>query len=113
MIFRPVLPGRPIPGWTQKRHHKADGAAEKGNNGCSERKLRHVSLHAKVEPDLEGATCPISILANAGSIGIARHPIFVGPVEANTAKLELALYAAHLRTGDSLDHILQVTVDAA
>ena len=53
---------------------------------------------------------PKSILANAGSTGIAHHPIIVGPVEANTAKLELAFHAAQLRIGDSLDHILQVAV---
>ena len=29
---------RPVPGWAQKLHHSADGAAQKGNqNGCGER----------------------------------------------------------------------------
>src|ERR1700682_1073200 len=45
--------------------------------------------------------------------GFARHPIVVGPVEANTAKLELALHAAQLRIGYRVDHVLQIAVDAA
>jgi hypothetical protein len=53
----------------------------------------------------------ISILATAGLIGIARHPIVVGPVEANPAKLELAFHPAQLRVGDRLDHVLQVAID--
>jgi hypothetical protein len=35
VIFRAIFPDRSIPGWTQKRYHRADGAADKGNqNGC-------------------------------------------------------------------------------
>src|SRR5258708_27039649 len=48
VIFRPIFPDRAVPGWTQKRHHRADGAAEKGNKtGCVERKPCHMTLHAK------------------------------------------------------------------
>jgi hypothetical protein len=47
VIFRVVSPVRSVPGRTEKRHQRADGAAETGNkNGCSERNLSHVTLHA-------------------------------------------------------------------
>jgi hypothetical protein len=40
MIFRPVSFGRPVPGWAQKSHQSADGAAQKRNkNRCSARVL--------------------------------------------------------------------------
>jgi hypothetical protein len=39
---------RSVPGRTEKRHHSGEGAAEMRNqNGCDERKLSHVTLHAK------------------------------------------------------------------
>jgi hypothetical protein len=35
VIFGPIFSDRPVPGWTEKRHHGADGAAQQGNkNGC-------------------------------------------------------------------------------
>ena len=45
MIFRPISPGRTVPGWAQKGQHRADGVAQKGNdNGCGERISRHVMI---------------------------------------------------------------------
>jgi hypothetical protein len=47
VIFRPVSPGRPVPGRTEKCRYRTDGAAEKGGeDGGGERK-RHVTLRAK------------------------------------------------------------------
>src|SRR3979409_2702972 len=40
------------------------------------------------------------------------NPAVVRPVVANAAKLKLALHAAQLRVGDSLDHGFQIAVDA-
>jgi hypothetical protein len=61
--------------------------------------------------DAVNENCRISILATAGSIGIARHPIVVGPVEVDPAKLEFTFHSAQLRVGDRLDQVLQVAVD--
>jgi hypothetical protein len=61
--------------------------------------------------DVVNENCRISILATAGSIGIARHPIVVGPVEVDPAKLEFTFHSAQLRVGDRLDQVLQVAVD--
>src|ERR1700730_7689724 len=113
MIFGPVFPDLPVPGRTEKCHYRAGGAAEAGNeNGCGERKRSHLTLHTKGELELADAKWPISMLANAGSSGIARHRIIAGPVEANPAKLKLALHAAQFRIGDRLDHVFQITIDA-
>ena len=36
--FRAIFPDRPVPGWAQKRHQIADGAAQmRGQNGCVNR----------------------------------------------------------------------------
>jgi hypothetical protein len=44
--FRAIFPDRPVPGWAQKRHQTADGAAQmRGQNGCVDRQLSHVMLH--------------------------------------------------------------------
>src|ERR1035437_8966902 len=108
MLLRAVFPDRAVPGWTQKRQQRADGGAQKGNkNRSGERKLSHVMLHGKNCTRTAGRVWTVSILANAGSTGISRHPIIVGPVEANAAKLELALHATQLGIGDGLDHVLQ------
>jgi hypothetical protein len=32
VIFRSVFPHGPVPGWTEKRQQRADGAAEKSND---------------------------------------------------------------------------------
>jgi hypothetical protein len=48
VVFRPVFPGWPVPGWTQKGQQRADASAEDGEkNGCAERRLSHAILHAK------------------------------------------------------------------
>jgi hypothetical protein len=61
VIFGPVFPDRPVPGRTEKRHQRAGGAAGKGNeNGCGERKLSHLTLHAKGELELADAKWLIS-----------------------------------------------------
>src|SRR5229473_5431772 len=47
VIFGVVFPARPIPAWVEKRHQRADDAAEMGSkHGCSDRKLSHWILHA-------------------------------------------------------------------
>jgi hypothetical protein len=48
VIFRAIFPDLTIPRWTQKCRNGTDGTAESGNqNGCGERKLSHVMLHAR------------------------------------------------------------------
>jgi hypothetical protein len=45
MIFRPVSPGRAVPGRPQKGQHRADAAAQKGNdNRCAGQISWHVMI---------------------------------------------------------------------
>src|SRR5258708_33823296 len=75
VIFRPIFPDRAVPGWTQKRHHRADGAAEKGNKtGCGERKPCHMTPHAK-----RGARICQCSRALVGSELRAAQPVFGRP----------------------------------
>ena len=48
VIFRLVLPVRPIPGRTEKRQHGTNDLAQEGNkSGYGERNLSHVALRTK------------------------------------------------------------------
>src|ERR1700692_5139496 len=58
------------------------------------------------------AGSPAKSSRTLGRPALGRLPILVRPVEANAAKLELALHASQLRVGDRLDHVFQIAVDA-
>jgi hypothetical protein len=48
VIFRLVLPMRPIPGRTEKRHHGTNDLAQEGNkSGYGGRNLSHMALRTK------------------------------------------------------------------
>ena len=76
VIFRPVFPARPVPGWTEKRHHGADDAAQKGNkNGCGERETAACDAPREKLNSKRRAGWPALLIRALGRLGFARHPI--------------------------------------
>ncbi len=96
MVVRAVFPARTVPGRAEKRQHGAGGVAKKRNqNGYGERNSWHMRRSTrKRESESAGLTARLPSRTFCRR-EFARHPIIIGPVQANThAARAHAPYAA-------------------